>query len=492
MKKIFNLILLAILLTFCGKATEPDANLDRPTNLNAEYNNVQEVILSWNYDNGDEESFIIQRKSEGEVYAVIDTTEAGIYEFIDSDLIVGTIYYYMVAAVYAGTQSEWSEEASVFIPDRPTNLNAECNYLQEVVLNWNYDSGDEEGFFIQRKIEGGIYAIIDTTEADIFEYTDLGLVAETTYYYMVAAVCAECPGEWSDEVSIFVKEGFQSFNFGSDATLEVVTWNIEHFPKNFSATVEYTAQIMRGLNADIYALQEIESIAHFEDMIETLNNDDNENTWGGFRATTASYYINLAYIYKTNIIEVFDIYEIYSSGIYNRQFPRRPLVMEMLWNGIPVFVINNHFKAGGDGYLNLNDDWDEETRRYDACNLLDEYILQNLPNENVIVLGDLNDELTDSQNNNVFISFLNETDEYDFTDMEIAQGSTAYWSYPTWPSHLDHILITNELFDEFDLEDSDIQVLRIDDILDNGWNEYDQNISDHRPVGLKLAFPENK
>ena len=78
--------------------------------------------------------------------------------------------------------------------------------------------------------------------------------------------------------------------------------------------------------------------------------------------------------------------------------------------------------------------------------------------------------------------------EYSFSDMEIAEGSSVYWSYPSWPSHLDHILITNELFDEFILEDSDVQTLCVDDILDGGWSEFDDRVSDHRPVGLKLAF----
>ena len=71
-------------------------------------------------------------------------------------------------------------------------------------------------------------------------------------------------------------------------------------------------------------------------------------------------------------------------------------------------------------------------------------------------------------------------------DIEIANGSSSDWSYPTWPSHLDHILITNELFDE--LDNSDIQTINIDEYLDGGWNEYDQNISDNRPVALKLDF----
>ena len=43
------------------------------------------------------------------------------------------------------------------------------------------------------------------------------------------------------------------------------------------------------------------------------------------------------------------------------------------------------------------------------------------------------------------INDLDESDDYLFTDMEIASGSPLYWSFPGWPSHLDHILITNEL-----------------------------------------------
>ncbi|MDP8202727.1 MAG: endonuclease/exonuclease/phosphatase family protein [Candidatus Tenebribacter burtonii] len=372
--------------------------------------------------------------------------------------------------------------------DRPTNLNANCNYVQEINLSWNYNNGDESGFLIRRKIEGGVYTVIDSVDAGIHEYDDVNVIVGTTYIYMVAAFCDECQSKWSDEVSVFVKEGFQSLNFGTESTLEVVTWNIEHFPKNLGLTAEYAAQIIRGLNADVYALQEIESNSHFNSIIEMLNNQDLENTWAGYRATSAYAYINLAYIYKTNVIDLTNIYEIYSSGDYSREFPRRPLMMEMQWNGTNTYIINNHLKAMGDGYLDLGDEWDEETRRFDACNLLDEYISQNLPDEHVIVLGDMNDELTDSQSNNVFVSFLNEIDEYDFTDMEIAEGSSVYWSYPSWPSHLDHILITNELFDEFILEDSDIQVLRIDELLDGGWSEYDNNVSDHRPVGIRLAF----
>jgi hypothetical protein len=133
--------------------------------------------------------------------------------------------------------------------------------------------------------------------------------------------------------------------------------------------------------------------------------------------------------------------------------------------------------------MNLNDDDDEETRRYIASNLLKQYVDNYFPDSNVIILGDLNDELIDGPNDNVFQMILDDSGNYLFTDMEIAQGNSTEWSYPSWPSHLDHILITNELFDN----NSYVEVIRIDDFMEGGFSQYDQNISDHRPVALKLV-----
>ena len=64
-----------------------------------------------------------------------------------------------------------------------------------------------------------------------------------------------------------------------------------------------------------------------------------------------------------------------------------------------------------------------------------------LHDKKVILLGDLNDILTDSPQNNIFNSFINDTTNYLFVDMDIAINSSSNWSYPSWPSHLDHILI---------------------------------------------------
>ena len=274
-------------------------------------------------------------------------------------------------------------------------------------------------------------------------------------------------------------QDFSNLTFGTDNSLEVITWNIERFPKNGSTTIDYVADIIEALDADIIALQEISSVSSFNTLVNNLN---------GFSGYVDQDGRGLGYIYKTSSLQINDIYEIFTTSQFWRYFPRSPMVMDLNFNGQQFYIINNHYKCCGDGTLNLSNTNDEETRRYYANLLLKEYIENNLADKNVILLGDLNDNLTDNLLNNVFQDFLNDSSNYLFADMIIAEGDSSNWSFPSWPSHLDHILITNELFDEFSNQSSEIETIRIDDYLSGGWDMYDSNISDHRPVALKLHF----
>ena len=276
-----------------------------------------------------------------------------------------------------------------------------------------------------------------------------------------------------------ISQNLDDLNFGTDTTFEVVTWNIEWFPKNGEVTMSYVADIVEALDADIIAVQEIDDQESFHNMLNNIPLFDGYYVDYG--------YLSLGYIYKSDVIQIDTIYEIYTGSAYSNPFPRPPLVLELSFMNENYIIINNHYKCCGNGILEEDDYWDEETRRLLASDLIKEYIDINLPNEQVIVLGDLNDVITDIPENNVFQSFIDDSNNYLFADMDIAQGSNTDWSYPTWPSHIDHILITNELFDEFNNSNSSTQTIKIEDYLTNGWNEYDTNVSDHRPVGLKIA-----
>ena len=274
-------------------------------------------------------------------------------------------------------------------------------------------------------------------------------------------------------------QDLEDLSFGDDSSLDIATWNIEWFPKNGQTTAEYVGQILYQLDLDVLAMQELDDKTAFDQMVSELSN------YTGYYES--AWFAGLAYIYKSDVVQINSIYEIYTTSPYWSAFPRSPMVMDMNFMGENYIIINNHLKCCGNDYLDLNDTGDEETRRYIASSLLKEYVDNNFSESNVIVLGDLNDSLSDNLANNVFQMIIDDSENYLFTDMDIAYSNPTMWSYPSWPSHLDHILITNELFDNNSYTD----VIRIDNFMDGEFNEYDQYISDHRPVAIKLTSNVN-
>lgn len=266
--------------------------------------------------------------------------------------------------------------------------------------------------------------------------------------------------------------------FGDEESLEIMTWNIQHFPKD-SLTISRAASAINELDVDVVGLQEIEDQTAFEELVEELNSY--RPIWQGYRAVSDEWDQNLAFIYKQQL-NVENIYEIYLEEKYDYALPRRPLVLEFEFANQSVVVINNHLKARGGR--------ENEDRRRAANELLQEFIETNYDTENVVLIGDLNDEIAEPENKNVFWNFINNKDDFLFADTEIAADSTAKWSYPYWRyrGHIDHILITNELFDEFAATGSEVKTITLDEYMPEGWDQHYQEISDHRPVAIKLIF----
>ena len=280
---------------------------------------------------------------------------------------------------------------------------------------------------------------------------------------------------------VFFGQTIGPIYFSSESTLEIVSWNLEWFPKNGQSTIQYVAAIIEALDPDVIACQEIGDQAAFNNLLNRLP------AYSGYYATSGG---GLAYLYHNHRVDINDFYEIYRSG-NSGPFPRPPLVMDFNFQNKHFIVINNHLKCCGDGFLNLSDGWDEENRRLQAVDLLKNYTELFFEHQNVFIVGDFNDEITDPYQHNVFRNVLDDKDNYLFSDIGIANGNPENWSYPSWPSHLDHILITNELFTSLDNDASLVEALRIDDLMDGGWDEYDENVSDHRPVAIRLLLPAN-
>ncbi len=274
---------------------------------------------------------------------------------------------------------------------------------------------------------------------------------------------------------------FDLAKVGTDSTFEVMTWNLEQFAKNEAVTTDWVIQAVQGLDVDIIAMQEIYSGFRFQAVVDGLEG------WSGFKANSASYDVDLAFLYRTDgPLQMESIQELMTD--LWKPFPRSPLLFQGTFDGKPIAVINNHLKCCGDGTIDEADDRDEETRRRNACILLEEYVLGNLSNHRVYLVGDFNDELTDDLDQNVFANFLGDPNQWLVCDLEIAQGSASGWSFPGWPSHLDHIIINQPLFEAAGGSDTEVMVVPLQSFMPNGWTQYDHDISDHLPLVLKLKL----
>lgn len=257
------------------------------------------------------------------------------------------------------------------------------------------------------------------------------------------------------------------FTGGSAATLDIVTFNTELFPLNGYETVAELAVLIEAMKVDIIALQEISSFADFDRLDDLLDN------YSGIKYPIENSDWNLAYLYNTSEISI-DNSEtriIFDDDFW--AFPRPPFEIHAthLPTSQEIILLNNHLKCCG-GY-------DNESRRRSASDQLHSYIENTYPGEAVIVLGDLNDEIDGTnENSNVFWSFVNDPANYRVADMDIANGSELWWSYPSYPSHIDHIIVSDELFAKIDTT----MVLKPDAC----YSDYPSVISDHRPVYLRL------
>jgi len=274
--------------------------------------------------------------------------------------------------------------------------------------------------------------------------------------------CRKIPEPSSHEVVSVFKECITP---GTYSSFEIVTINLQGFPKAGNTTLSIVGDLIDRINPDVIALQEMSLKNNFDSLLKVLKG------WEGRFYPIPGSTLNLAYLFKTSEIEIDDSKTrlILTGDSY--AFPRAPFEIFVTHKtlNISTYLINIHLKCCTDGIA----------RRRDASEKLDNYIKTVRPSDPVIILGDYNDMINgESSSTNEFYNLVSASSEYLFTDMNIAKGSMLWWSYPSYPSHIDHILVTNELFSSVDTT----MVLTSDPC----YSGYFDNISDHRPVELIL------
>jgi len=165
-----------------------------PTGLIATGGN-EEISLDW--DNNDETDVVgynvYRSTTSGGSYSQVNGSLVLISDYTDIGLYSGGTYYYKVKAVDASLESSYSNEdfatANTVPPADPTGLVA-TDGVEEISLVWNVNTEpDLDGYNVFRSATGGgPYSQVNIGLVATNSYTDTGLFAGGTYYYVIAAV----------------------------------------------------------------------------------------------------------------------------------------------------------------------------------------------------------------------------------------------------------------------------------------------------------------
>lgn len=261
-----------------------------------------------------------------------------------------------------------------------------------------------------------------------------------------------------------------------DETFEVVTWNIEWFgssgngPLDDDIQFENVRTVITTMNADLYALQEISNESLFNALIDSL--EGYEGIFADFSQSQ-----NTAYLYKTETVQRRNS-QLITTGmdLFDWANGRYPLYFhfDATINGEvqEMHAFNIHAKA-------LGEQTDYERRR-DASIQLKTYLDNNHADDQVIFLGDFNDEILESSvgnNPSPYINF-DEDVEYSIITKSLEEGGFTSFSSS---SMIDHIVFSSELDEEY-FEGTE----RIENTSYIG--SYLSTTSDHFPVWVRLQW----
>lgn len=258
------------------------------------------------------------------------------------------------------------------------------------------------------------------------------------------------------------------YDLGTASTIDICTWNIEHYPKD-SGSQEKVLDIILKSKIDVFGLQEIaDDYNQFGELLEELGGGYEGYIYNPKVDSDSKWDQNIGFIYKTDEISVVTPgHEIEEFKGESSAFPRVPIEIVLRHtSGVEFVIINIHLKCC-DG---------SEDRRQDASDKLKEYIDENYKanNTKVILVGDYNDRIDSKETNNVFSNFIDDAN-YIFTDAKVSEESTEGSGW----ANIDHILISKPLFDA---NNEDAEKL---DASDFDFN-YDTYVSDHFPVWVNL------
>ncbi len=299
-------------------------------------------------------------------------------------------------------------------------------------------------------------------------------------------------------------------------TLDVVTWNLEFFgakkedygneeygPEDEAQQLVNVKRVLDSLQADVVAVEEVSNDSLFTALISQL---------GKYRAVCSDRYSysfdgpsntfppqKVCFIYDTATIDVLSARPLFEA-LYDEARTTNPALLPGYPGGNPssfyssgrlpylltvqatiegvserISFVGIHAKSGATAA-------DRSRREYDAAVLKDS-LDANFPGEQVIILGDLNDDLDQSIATGLespYASFMNDTIHYSGITKSLSDAGAR--STISFNDMIDHQLITDDLREEY-ISGSE-QVITPFNFITN----YAATTSDHLPVIVRYSL----
>ncbi len=302
---------------------------------------------------------------------------------------------------------------------------------------------------------------------------------------------------------------------GSDipesTTLDVMNWNMEFFgstiasygPADVQLQLQNARRLIDSVDADVIAVQEISDenlLQQLVDMLPGYARICSERYSYSFDGPDPAFPPQkVCFLYKTDVIKVVDervlfeaMYDSARAG-YSTPLDNYPsgspssfwssgrlpymLTVDATVNGITerLNLINIHAKSGGAS--------SDLQRKFFDVQALKDTLEQYYPNANLIMLGDYNDDVDESIGGgpSTFSTFVQADD---FKVVTAALSEAGLRSYITQDNVIDHVTISNELFDNY-LPGSARLVIPF-----NYISNYVNTTSDHLPVVTRYELAE--
>lgn len=307
-------------------------------------------------------------------------------------------------------------------------------------------------------------------------------------------------------------------------TFDVVTYNLEFFGSNVIGSdkkefgpeddvkqIENVAKVMNKLDADVYVVQEVSDEPSLNELIKAIS--INGKTFDKTISTSWSYSFDapdpkfppqkLVVLYNTQTVTVKntrvmfkDLYDQVRAGTPNLLpgYPDDP--KSFFASGRLPYMVQIETNVGGvkkllnlvDLHSRANSGTDigkYNMRKYDA-QVLKDSLDHYYPNSNLIILGDFNDDVKASvitPNPSSYKSFVDDKTNYNALTLEISQAGA--YSFLSSGGFLDHIIISNELNDQY----IDKSIAVYDPRTDIA--SYTTTTSDHGPVIARFELKED-